>query len=486
MNSKFYQLLSWLLLASAIISCSEKKEEKSDLVEISFNAPSFKNAYLELNRFNMISFDPTSLDSITLDSLGKGSVKFNLSKPTFAILRIDENYFDIYLEGGYKLDATLKTDDDLLTIAYTGKGADTNNYLSGSSSIRQKFYAKNPTWWTKSRTEATEIFKNFKQNQDDYLAGYSDTASLEPDMKKTLQDKIITSLISLKQQYGLVNAQHTKESSSDSTSDYMKVNFEDIPANAKYLELGILEYAQTLDLYLRTEVHGKLGENMDIKHIDSLSKQNTIKSNEIIKDYTVPNNIKELLLAKNIMYWLGSDGITWSLDSIYNEYKKHYPNSDYTADIQEKYEEWVKISKGKPAPEITGITQANDTVSLNQLKGKVVYVDVWATWCRPCIAEFPHYKELQAQFEGNENVAFLFVSVDENQDQWRNYLQQEKLPDGIYVNEIPIAGQTGIMEAYNMWGIPRYILIDKDGKIASANTKRPSSGDVPQLIRELL
>jgi hypothetical protein len=65
-----------------------------------------------------------------------------------------------------------------------------------------------------------------------------------------------------------------------------------------------------------------------------------------------------------------------------------------------------KLGPGKPATDVTGLTTDGKKVSLSSLKGKVVYVDVWATWCAPCRAEFPDSKKLVKEFEGNDQVEF--------------------------------------------------------------------------------
>ena len=67
-------------------------------------------------------------------------------------------------------------------------------------------------------------------------------------------------------------------------------------------------------------------------------------------------------------------------------------------------------------------------VSMNDLRGKIVLVDVWATWCGPCKAEIPHLKKLEEEFKGLD-VAFVSVSVDKKQDleKWLHFTRKEQL-----------------------------------------------------------
>jgi thiol-disulfide isomerase/thioredoxin len=121
-------------------------------------------------------------------------------------------------------------------------------------------------------------------------------------------------------------------------------------------------------------------------------------------------------------------------------------------------------------------------VALSDFKGKLVYVDVWATWCGPCIKEIPHLKKLEEEFGSNENIVFLSVSTDARKDyqKWKDFLVKEDLK-GIQL----FAGddaRKGILEPYKITGIPRFILVGKDGILISSDAPRPSSSELKSLL----
>lgn len=132
------------------------------------------------------------------------------------------------------------------------------------------------------------------------------------------------------------------------------------------------------------------------------------------------------------------------------------------------------------------LTPKGDTLALSSLKGKVVYVDVWATWCAPCRAEFPQAKHLQQQFSGDPKVVFLYVSVDQNQAAWKKLLQGDAHLAGIHINQASAEQPGSLWKPYLLRDIPRYILIDQKGRIVKAKADRPSSGKVAAAIQELL
>jgi thiol-disulfide isomerase/thioredoxin len=125
-------------------------------------------------------------------------------------------------------------------------------------------------------------------------------------------------------------------------------------------------------------------------------------------------------------------------------------------------------------------------IALSDFKGKVVYIDVWATWCGPCRKEFPSLKKLESEYHGNKDMIFIGVSVDRAADKqkWKDFLKKENLP-GVQL----FAGDTAnesLMKPYKINGIPRFILVGKDGKLIFADAPRPSSGEVRAVIDKAL
>lgn len=135
---------------------------------------------------------------------------------------------------------------------------------------------------------------------------------------------------------------------------------------------------------------------------------------------------------------------------------------------------------GKPAPNADFYDALGNLSSISSYKGKVVYIDTWATWCGPCKREIPHLHELEESMKG-ENVVFLSVSTDKDINAWKNFLQTQHMTGNqLHQSDDP---ETSMSKMYNVDSIPRFILIDEEGNIVTANAPRPSSGEQ---IREML
>jgi peroxiredoxin len=117
------------------------------------------------------------------------------------------------------------------------------------------------------------------------------------------------------------------------------------------------------------------------------------------------------------------------------------------------------LTVGKPAPDFTCTDAAGRPVRLSALKGQVVLLDFWATWCGPCIAEFPHMRQLKERYTGRP-LAMVGISVDEDRSAWDKFLKKEQLPWAQWYT-----GPRGVVKDWNVAFYPTRYLIDHNGVI---------------------
>ncbi len=156
----------------------------------------------------------------------------------------------------------------------------------------------------------------------------------------------------------------------------------------------------------------------------------------------------------------------------------------FQTNYEKEHANYVGLNKGDPSPKFNYPDQNGQNVSLDDLKGKYVYVDVWATWCGPCKKEIPFLKEMDEEYKG-KNIAFVSLSIDkmEHKDKWLKMIEDEDLK-GIQIladND----WNSEFVTAYNIKGIPRFILIDTEGNIVNSNAPRPSDPSLKEVLSTL-
>lgn len=152
---------------------------------------------------------------------------------------------------------------------------------------------------------------------------------------------------------------------------------------------------------------------------------------------------------------------------------------------KEQLEINAKLGPGQPSPDFKGYINYNGgTSSLADYRGSYVYIDVWATWCVPCIYEIPFLEKVEKEYEG-KNIKFLSVSADEPKDEqkWRNMIKDKNMHGIQLLADNAIQSQFFV--DYYIYGIPRFILLDPQGNIVTYDAPRPSEDKLKELFNSL-
>lgn len=457
--------LSSLLPAIFIAyGCQEKQNNTKTSIEIAL--PNLAEKELIIEKFSVLNYDSEVLEKAVLDPSGNLVIEIEIKSPTFANLSIESRNQSLFLNPQSNIHISSNQESSNPTFLFSGTGSTVNNYLAANQAVWDKYNESQSAYWALSR-------KQFVASSDSVKA---QLLALQKEHSRRTMNKLEIEiiewyadiqLVNLNQQYDLINGTERQ------VGDTLTLQEKRLFNNGRFLDLNMLPFAQVLDLFLRAKIHEREYQH----HEDERDPSQLPKLiSQTIQEDEFEDEITEFLLAKNIEYWLASEGITPSLDSILEDFKISYPNSTYHRPLNRSYAEWASLLEGRPAPEITGLTISGDTVSLSDLRGKKIYVDVWATWCAPCLEEFPFYSKLQKELE-KHGITYLFVSVDQKSSNWTNFLAEKDPPPGIHIIELPELPHPDIHSAYKIWGIPRYILVDEGGRIIHSNAPRPSSLD---------
>lgn len=192
-------------------------------------------------------------------------------------------------------------------------------------------------------------------------------------------------------------------------------------------------------------------------------------NNKDLADFLKVSYIKALI--EDPSYWQKHEKLfnTVVLKEVLNSEK----NNAYYYLLEQPSSNFNSSQNGEPAYFFEAEDRFGNNFSLENLKGKVIFIDTWATWCGPCIVHRPQIIKFAEKYKDNDDVAILMVSVDSDKDKWLYFLDKENNEFGynLYI-ENGMRSEYG--NKYNINFIPRYILIGKDGNIINSNMSEPS------------
>ena len=250
---------------------------------------------------------------------------------------------------------------------------------------------------------------------------------------------------------------------------------DDFYAERDGIDYDNAEEFRTIDTYrdlVRSKFYTIINNPNDAENIKKfISEVNALKSDNIRAD-----------LAKGTLQLISPSSTVNK--EIFDFINKNVTDEKVKEAAKKAYDVATKLTSGSPSPKFSNYENFNGgTTSLDDFKGKVTYIDIWATWCLPCRGEIPALKELEKKFHGKD-VAFVSISIDQNKDEWKEFVKSQDLKGVQLFAENAFESQ--FIQDYGIRQIPTFIIIDKEGKIVNADAPRPSSDEITGLLEGLL
>lgn len=226
------------------------------------------------------------------------------------------------------------------------------------------------------------------------------------------------------------------------------------------------------------------------KYLESIRKYITPLCQELLKDsYLVNNDIRfviersrkdglitlpkgsqwnQLLLVQEMLEKLEDSASPKTMGDARTLLSK-LTSDDLSTILTNEIKKVDVLASGKPAFEFELEDVNGNRINMNDLKGKILYIDLWSTWCGWCIKEFSSFVKLKEKYP---NIVFISISLDEKKEIWKKYLATKPKTDVLQCISV---NRVSLGRSWNINGIPRFILIDKDYKIVDAFAPRPSN-----------
>ena len=409
----------------------------------------------------VISNDKGFKKIIKVQETGKFSDTLNILETGMYSFYDGAEISHFYLKKGYNINLTIDAKQFDETIKYTGIGSENNNFLAKKYLINEqelgdysKTYSLNEQEFYKKQTDVKDKYFNLlnKLTDKDFVN----------EQKKLINYDYLISL-SLFESY---HQYFTKDTKFKVSKDFLK-------------PLNNIDYTNEQD-YKTNKKYKTLVNGHYLKNINDISKiDNTLISIKNIKNKTIKNGV--IIQLMNSFFNINNENIT----ALYNSIIKNCTDKAYIDKFTKQYNLLKKLLKGNESPKFSYKDINGKIINLNDFKGKIVYIDVWATWCSPCRREIPFLKKLEKNYHGKD-IVFISISIDKakDYDKWQKMVKEKELKG--YQLFADNDWESDFIKAYQIRGIPTFILINKKGKIISASAKRPSNPELKTQLDSLL
>ncbi|MCX2678778.1 TlpA disulfide reductase family protein [Galbibacter sp. EGI 63066] len=438
-----------------LFSC--KREGGSEFVELNFVKEFPQQVIITRFSENFVDYN----DTILINNPDERKITLSIDRPQYLYLQLQGKVLQLYVQPSEHLKISKEND----IYVYEGTSERENEFMQ---EVLSNADLKSKEWNYKNS------FNDFKNQVDEYFRA---------------KDKLLTDYISEKENKHFYNLQLIESKALKNTVylDYINRN-----GNSKkdslffqYLDKDLINF-QTIEPYLESSFLKSFYRKMGVEYF--LKKKYREKLNEVRKEQELyilreniiseyfPQPIKSMLIYNDLKYYpLEFDHFPDSLNltppkEMFNQYK--------SALNEEAYNKLIKIydlaenkkksyERGADVPEFTFKDHLSNDFNLEVNKlDKMILLDIWASWCKPCIVKFPEVKSLENKYK--DQLTVVSLSIDEDITNFKESIEKLDVPGSLKLY-VPNGFQSSFAEHFQIKAIPRYILIDQNGKILNAN-----------------
>jgi thiol-disulfide isomerase/thioredoxin len=436
------RIIMFLAAAIAVLGCSEGAAGEQTLLSIQVENLTAREVVLVYHG---------QMKSVALDESGAAQMDLSGYDALYAKLYYGRNFKSVYFEKGDEVTVTFNGTDFQNTFSFEGEKAPAVEYLNRVrlTALPDEEYA----------LPFNEFYAKTVAKENDAVA------LLEANVLEGVGNFLHMEKGRIRYAYGATLLMHSVGHKMMTRDIYY------IPSNEYYdvLESYLVEDEAWVDL---EEYRAFIVEAAHM--LDAANRQvtdlypKTVAQMKYLAGRFKSEKVRNTLLHYLAATYVDRHGID-NIQDMENIYFTYVKDEVLLADYKAKFDKWDLSRPGKPSPEISAVDIDGKQWTLADFRGKYIYIDMWATWCAPCRREMPYLKALEEKFK-DAQIVFLGLSTDSDKSKWETMVKEGQLT-GV---QLYLGPQSAFQKAYQIDGIPRFILLDKEGKIIDNNMSRPS------------
>lgn len=380
--------------------------------------------------------------------------------------------FPLYVQAGSKVQLNLNYSDDTYLSLLPGKLSGENKALIEYSNFcflkMRDMFKNSPS----SVDQIKGVIRPYIQKADDYIQQYAvKNQIVKQYMDVWAMNNYLDGLFSLPGELRRSNK------NVELPGDYY--TFPKSPASVYNHDVAILHNETFMNVDHFVNMMSKKGEDSNdiygqLKH--KFKVLDSLFTNKVLITQIVSGSLNEFIRKYNFKANTNFDdeqGKFKSLAAYVKDEKKR-------TELVNSFSNLKYTLKGANLPDVSFKDVAGKEMKLQSLKGNYIYIDLWASWCVPCIAEIPNLHQLEKEYK-DKNIAFVSISLDENKKAWKDKMTELKL-EGIQLEQ----GDSNYDKLMNVSGIPHFVLYDPAGKLLMYKAPRPGTKEIRAIFDQSL
>lgn len=456
----------FIITAVILAACSR---QAADSVTITGQVENPGGEEVEVFYYKDFITNKTEVVKVALDEQNAFEAVLPLDEPKFIYVSIPPRTIMLYATPGAVLNVAFdaETRDQMPTV--TGDNSLESSFIlaynievAGQFNQSVMFGKARELGWE----EFTEFIASMYLEQKGFLHDHPDYQALDADFASLMYTNILYGKYVWLLQYGLYyDFLHPDgEALPDTYFAFLEdaADFRDEHTRSR-------DYFTFVSMYVEHKAEPAEGVSRNKLHFEAARE-------------LLPGKSREIAQAQIVISALSFGDFEEGL-ALYRQFSESVVSTDVAEIVAAEYEIQKALSPGMPAPGFTLTNIDGDEVSLDDYRGKVVYLDFWASWCGPCLQQIPYAKELKTRMADQEDLVFLYVSVDTDEEAWRNMVADREI-EGVHVNVPGFSHE--VPQSYNLRGVPTFYVIGRDGKIFDNRPPRPSQENVDEVLLSAL